>query len=32
VRYAVAAVIGGATAVMSFGLLAAANKMWLPHL
>ncbi len=32
VRYAVAAVIGGSTAVMSFGLLAAANKMWLPHL
>jgi uncharacterized membrane protein len=32
VRYAVAAAIGGATVVMSFGLLAAANKMWLPHL
>ena len=32
VRYAIAAVIGGATVVMSLGLFAAANKMWLPHL
>jgi hypothetical protein len=32
VRYAVAALIGGATVAMSFGILAAANKMWLPHL
>jgi uncharacterized membrane protein len=32
VRYAVAAVIGGAIVVTSFGLFAAANKMWLPHL
>ncbi len=32
VRYATAAVIGGATVVMSLGLFAAANKMWLPHL
>lgn len=32
VRYAVAAVIGVATAAMSFGLFAAANAMWLPHL
>ncbi len=31
-RYAVAAVIGGVTVVMSFGIFAAANKMWLPHL
>jgi uncharacterized membrane protein len=32
VRYAVAAVIGAATFVTAFGLFAAANKMWLPHL
>ncbi|MBC8024909.1 MAG: DUF2306 domain-containing protein [Steroidobacteraceae bacterium] len=32
VRYAVAAVIGAATFVTGFGLFAAANKMWLPHL
>jgi uncharacterized membrane protein len=32
VRFAVAAVIGAATFVTGFGLLAAANKMWLPHL
>jgi uncharacterized membrane protein len=32
VRYAAAAVIGGATLAMSFGIFAAANKMWLPHL
>jgi uncharacterized membrane protein len=32
VRYTVAGVIGAATVVMSFGIFAAANKMWLPHL
>lgn len=32
VRYAAAAVIGAATFVMSYGIFAAANKMWLPHL
>jgi uncharacterized membrane protein len=31
-RYAAAGVIGAATVVMSLGIYAAANKMWLPHL